>query len=137
MPRFSLDTFLGMLEAYRITRAELVPPIVLALASHPAVGNYDLSSVRVISSGAAPLGPDLARACADRLGCRVKQGYGMTELGGASPPNGHMTGHRLAALGPGALRPDCGACGAGNPFSPRGTRSLEPDPGLGTSLGSP
>jgi acyl-CoA synthetase (AMP-forming)/AMP-acid ligase II len=84
VPRFSLDSFLGMLEAYRVTRAELVPPIVIALASHPAVGNYDLSSLRVISSGAAPLGPDLARACAARLGCRVKQGYGMTELGGAS-----------------------------------------------------
>ena len=85
IPRFSLDTFLGVLEAYRVTRAELVPPIVLALARHPAVDDYDLSSLRVISSGAAPLGPDLARACAGRLGCRVKQGYGMTELGGASP----------------------------------------------------
>ena len=84
MPRFSLDSFLGVLEAYRVTRAELVPPIVLALARHPAVDDYDLSSLRVISSGAAPLGPDLARACAGRLGCRVKQGYGMTELGGAS-----------------------------------------------------
>jgi acyl-CoA synthetase (AMP-forming)/AMP-acid ligase II len=84
LSRFSLDAFLGMLEAYRVTRAELVPPIVLALASHPAVGGYDLSSLRVISSGAAALGPDLARACAARLGCRVKQGYGMTELGGAS-----------------------------------------------------
>jgi acyl-CoA synthetase (AMP-forming)/AMP-acid ligase II len=84
IPRFSLDTFLGVLEAYRVTRAELVPPIVLALARHPAVDDYDLSSLRVISSGAAPLGPDLARACESRLGCRVKQGYGMTELGGAS-----------------------------------------------------
>ena len=84
IPRFSLDTFLGVLEAYRVTRAELVPPIVLALARHPAVDDYDLSSLRVIASGAAPLGPDLARACAARLGCRVKQGYGMTELGGAS-----------------------------------------------------
>ena len=84
IPRFSLDGFLGVLEAYRVTRAELVPPIVLALARHPAVDDYDLSSLRVISSGAAPLGPDLARACAGRLGCRVKQGYGMTELGGAS-----------------------------------------------------
>ena len=84
IPRFSLDSFLGVLEAYRVTRAELVPPIVLALARHPAVDDYDLSSLRVIASGAAPLGPDLARACAARLGCRVKQGYGMTELGGAS-----------------------------------------------------
>jgi acyl-CoA synthetase (AMP-forming)/AMP-acid ligase II len=84
MPRFSLDTFLGVLDAYRVTRAELVAPIVLALAEHPAVDDYDLSSLRVITCGAAPLGAELARACADRLGCRVKQGFGMTELCGAS-----------------------------------------------------
>ena len=84
IPRFSLDSFLGVVEAYRVTRAELVPPIVLALAKRPEVDRYDLSSLRVIASGAAPLGLDLARACAERLGCRVKQGYGMTELGGAS-----------------------------------------------------
>jgi acyl-CoA synthetase (AMP-forming)/AMP-acid ligase II len=84
LPRFSLDGFLGVLEAYRVTRAEVVPPLVLALANQPAVDDYDLSSLRVITSAAAPLGPDLARACAERLGCTVKQGYGMTELGGAS-----------------------------------------------------
>jgi acyl-CoA synthetase (AMP-forming)/AMP-acid ligase II len=84
IPRFSLETFLGVLEAYRVTRAELVPPIVLALAKRPEVDRYDLSSLKIILSGAAPLGLDLARACAERLGCRIGQGYGMTELGGAS-----------------------------------------------------
>jgi acyl-CoA synthetase (AMP-forming)/AMP-acid ligase II len=84
LPRFSLDSFLRALETYRVTRADLVPPLVLALAKQPAVDGYDLSGLRVITSAAAPLGPDLARACAERLGCRVKQGYGMTELGGAS-----------------------------------------------------
>ena len=34
--------------------------------------------------GAAPLGADLARACAQRIGCRVKQAYGMTEIGGGT-----------------------------------------------------
>jgi acyl-CoA synthetase (AMP-forming)/AMP-acid ligase II len=89
MPRFSLDSFLGVLETYRVTRASLVPPLVLALATSPAVDSHDLSSLRVILSAAAPLSPDLARACADRIGCRVAQGYGMTELGGAShvPPD--------------------------------------------------
>ena len=105
MPRFSLDSFLGVLEAYRVTRAELVPPIVLALAKHPAVDDYDLSSLRVIASGAAPLGPELARACAGRLGCRVKQGYGMTELGGAShlaPDTGRDDPESIGPAIPGA-----------------------------------
>jgi acyl-coenzyme A synthetase/AMP-(fatty) acid ligase len=57
---------------------------VLALAKQPVVGRYDLSSLRVIASGAAPLGRELAQACAERLGCKIKQVYGMTELGGGT-----------------------------------------------------
>lgn len=84
MPRYDLETFLRAVQQYRVTRADVVPPIVLALARQPVVDDYDLSSLRVISSGGAPLGAELARSCADRLGCRVKQAYGMTELGGAT-----------------------------------------------------
>ena len=84
MPRFELESFLRIVRDWRVTRAELVPPIVLALAKHPAVDRYDLSSLRVVTSAAAPLGEELARACAERLGCRVKQAYGMTELGGGT-----------------------------------------------------
>jgi acyl-CoA synthetase (AMP-forming)/AMP-acid ligase II len=84
MPRFDLETFLRLVQQYRATRVDVVPPIVLALAKHPVVDDYDLSSLRVITSAAAPLGGELARSCADRLGCRVKQGYGMTELGGTT-----------------------------------------------------
>ena len=82
--RFELESFLRILQDRRVTRAEVVPPIVLALAKDPAVDRYDLSSLRVITSAAAPLGEELADLCAERLGCRVKQAYGMTELGGAT-----------------------------------------------------
>lgn len=82
MPRFELEPFLQLMQDQAITRAYLVPPIVLALAKHPSVADYDLSSLRIIMSGAAPLGPDLEQACAERLGCLVMQGYGLTE---ASP----------------------------------------------------
>ncbi len=80
VPRFEFEPFLRLVQEHRITRAFLVPPIVLALAKHPAVDSYDLSSVVTLTCGAAPLGADVARACAERLGCRVKQGYGMTEI---------------------------------------------------------
>jgi acyl-CoA synthetase (AMP-forming)/AMP-acid ligase II len=83
-PRFELESFLRIVQDWRVTRADLVPPILLALAKDPAVERYDLSSLRVITSGAAPLGEDLARLCAERLDCRVKQAYGMTELGGGT-----------------------------------------------------
>ena len=84
MPRFTLEDFLQLVQEYGVTRAEVVPPVVLALARHPAVSSYDVSSLRLITSGAAPLGGALATECASRLGCRVKQGYGMTEFGGAT-----------------------------------------------------
>jgi acyl-CoA synthetase (AMP-forming)/AMP-acid ligase II len=80
-PRFEPREFLRLVQRHKVTRVAVVPPIVLALASHPAVGDYDTSSLRLLSSGAAPLGADLARACAEHLGCRVNQAYGMTEFG--------------------------------------------------------
>lgn len=82
LPRFELEDFLRVFENYGVTRAYVVPPIVLAFAKHPVVDKYDLSKLRAIVCGAAPLGKDVAQACADRLGCVVRQGYGMTE---ASP----------------------------------------------------
>ena len=79
IPRFDLEGFLELTQKYGTTRAYLVPPIILALAKHPVVDNYDLSSLKTVMSGAAPLSGDLASAAADRLGCHVMQGYGLTE----------------------------------------------------------
>jgi len=62
-----------------VTLTHLVPPIVLALSKNPVVDNYDLSKLKTIFSGAAPLDEHLTRACMKRLGCDVRQGYGMTE----------------------------------------------------------
>jgi acyl-CoA synthetase (AMP-forming)/AMP-acid ligase II len=79
MPRFDLEEFLRLLQEHRITRAYLAPPIVLALAKHPMVDKFDLSSLRSILSGAAPLDAGLEGACAERLDCEVMQGWGLTE----------------------------------------------------------
>jgi len=82
LPRFDLESFLATIQDYRIQWAPLVPPIVVALSKHPAVDAYDLSSLELISSGAAPLGADVQHACAERLKVSVLQGYGMTEAAG-------------------------------------------------------
>jgi acyl-CoA synthetase (AMP-forming)/AMP-acid ligase II len=79
MPRFDLEDFLRILQEQHITQGYLVPPIVLALAKHPMVDKYDLSPLRFIMSGAAPLDADLELACAGRLDCDVMQGWGLTE----------------------------------------------------------
>ncbi len=79
MPRFDLEQFLTLLQDYRVTGAALVPPIMLALARHPLVDRFDLSALRSVGSGAAPLGAELQEACGRRLACMVFQGYGLTE----------------------------------------------------------
>ncbi|MFD9125021.1 AMP-binding protein [Kitasatospora sp. NPDC059571] len=81
LPRFDLEQFLRTIEEQRIEGVFVAPPIVLALAKHPLVDRFDLSSVRYVLSAAAPLDADLADAAARRLGLpRILQGYGMTEL---------------------------------------------------------
>lgn len=79
LPRFDLEQFLQTMQDYKISRGYLVPPIVLALAKHPLVDKYDLSNLNLILSGAAPLSAEVSTACAERLGCVIKQGYGLTE----------------------------------------------------------
>ncbi|MDQ6721853.1 MAG: AMP-binding protein [Candidatus Dormibacteraeota bacterium] len=79
MPRFDLELFLRLMQDYAITRANVVPPIVLALAKHPLVARYDLHALLSINSGAAPLDANVEQACGDRLKCFVAQGYGLTE----------------------------------------------------------
>jgi acyl-CoA synthetase (AMP-forming)/AMP-acid ligase II len=79
MPRFDLEQFLTILQDHRVTAAAVVPPIMLALAKHPLVDRFDLSTLRFIGSGAAPLDAGLEEACAKRLGCLTGQGYGLTE----------------------------------------------------------
>ena len=80
LPAFDLEKFLFLVQEHKVTRAYVVPPIILALAKHPLVDSYDLTSLRAILSGAAPLGGDVQEACATRLNCIVKQAWGMTEL---------------------------------------------------------
>ncbi|MBI5879204.1 MAG: AMP-binding protein [Chloroflexi bacterium] len=84
LPRFDLEQFLQTIEKYKITHLYLVPPIILALAKHPLVDKYNLKSVKLINSGAAPLDESVQKLASQRIGCLVTQGYGMTETSLAS-----------------------------------------------------
>merc|ERR1712167_103257 len=80
MPAFDLEKFLRVVQDRKCSRAHLVPPIILGLAKHPLVDKYNLSSLKSIVSGAAPLGSEVAQECSERLGdCVVKQAWGMSE----------------------------------------------------------
>jgi 4-coumarate--CoA ligase len=117
MPRFDLEEFLRIIAEHKVTRAYVVPPIVLALAKHPLVDKYDMSSLRSVFSGAAPLGAELAAEASVRIGCEVVQGYGLTE----TSPVTHATP-------PGQFRP--GSIGVA--ISNTECRVVDPD---GTDLG--
>jgi 4-coumarate--CoA ligase len=118
MPRFELEPFLQLHQQYGVTRTFVAPPIVVALAKHPVVDRYDLSKVRQVFSGAAPLSAELALEAGARLGCEVVQGYGMTELS----PVSHLT-----PVGGG--KP--GSCGVTAP----NTECRVVDPATGEDLG--
>ena len=95
LPRFDMGRALSLIETHRVAHLYAVPPIVLGLAKSPLVDAHDLSSMRRIVCGAAPLGADLTREAAARVGCPIVQAYGMTELSPlshANPPSGDVPG---------------------------------------------
>jgi 4-coumarate--CoA ligase len=79
MPKFDIEKFCAHVQRYRITFSYVAPPVVLLLSKHPIVEKYDLSSLRMLNSGAAPLTRELVLAASSRTGVPVKQGYGLSE----------------------------------------------------------
>lgn len=67
MPKFEIGTLLELIQRYRVSVAAVVPPLVIALAKNPMVADYDLSSIRIVLSGAAPLGKELEEALRSRV----------------------------------------------------------------------
>jgi acyl-CoA synthetase (AMP-forming)/AMP-acid ligase II len=129
LPRFDLEDFLRVIQDYKITRAFVAPPILVALAKHPVVDHYDLSSLVSILSGAAPLDESLALAVEQRLrkgadtGVTVAQGYGMTELS----PVSHTTPD--AGLEPPGVTADVPKGSVGYAIPNTECRLVDPDTG--------
>ncbi|MDI2124960.1 AMP-binding protein [Yinghuangia seranimata] len=124
MPRFDLDALLGAIEKHRVDHVSVAPPLALALAKHPAVDGYDLSSVDVVLSAAAPLSREVAEAVTARLGCTVLQGFGLTE---SSP----------ALLGIPHDRPDVDRGSVGVLLPDVEARLVDPATGLDVAPGEP
>uniref|UniRef100_A0A182KEW5 Luciferin 4-monooxygenase n=1 Tax=Anopheles christyi TaxID=43041 RepID=A0A182KEW5_9DIPT len=98
LPRFDPRSYLRCIERYRPSFLNMVPPIVVFLAKHPAVLEYDLSSVQTIACGAAPLSREVEQLIGERLpGIRIRQGYGMSETTQA------ITFHDRETLKPGSI----------------------------------
>lgn len=79
MSKFDIEKWCSHVQNYRVTFSYIVPPVVLLLGKHPAVDKYDLSSLRMMNSGAAPLTQELVEAVYSRIKVGIKQGYGLSE----------------------------------------------------------
>ncbi|HEX7081509.1 MAG TPA: 4-coumarate--CoA ligase family protein [Gammaproteobacteria bacterium] len=101
MPKFELEPYLDLVARHRASLLHVVPPLVVALAKHPAVEAHDFSSIRKLFSGAAPLGANVIEQCIARLGCVLQQGYGLTE----TSPATHITSDDPARIKHGSVGP--------------------------------
>ncbi|XP_065849522.1 4-coumarate--CoA ligase 2-like [Euphorbia lathyris] len=82
MQKYDIVSLMELIQKYKVTIAPFVPPIVLAIAKNPMIDKYDLSSVRMVLSGAAPMGKELEDTVRAKLvNAVLGQGYGMTEAG--------------------------------------------------------
>jgi acyl-CoA synthetase (AMP-forming)/AMP-acid ligase II len=123
MPRFELEPFLDLVARHRATVLVVAPPIMNALARHPAVGARDLSSLQLVVSGGAPLGAEVQRAVAERLGVVTRQGWGLTETAAtATAPD------RERAVTPGSV---------GRPMPSTELRVVDPVSGADLGPGEP
>uniref|UniRef100_M8C618 4-coumarate--CoA ligase n=1 Tax=Aegilops tauschii TaxID=37682 RepID=M8C618_AEGTA len=83
MSGFAMDSVMRAVQQHRVTHVFCVPPVMIALAKHGRAGKYDLSSLKFIGSGAAPLGRDVMEVVARNFpDAEIVQGYGMTETCG-------------------------------------------------------
>lgn len=79
MSKYDIERFCSVIQNWKITFAYVVPPVVLQLGKHPVVDKFDLSSLRMMNSGAAPLTRELVDTVYKRIKVPIKQGYGLSE----------------------------------------------------------
>jgi acyl-CoA synthetase (AMP-forming)/AMP-acid ligase II len=117
LPQFTPDAFVQALARYQITHVVVPPAMLRLLVTHPGVNGLDLSHLRMIAAGGAPVPAQWQTEVTRRLGCRVAQGYGLTETTG------------VIAISTGAS--DLGTCG--RPCD--GIEIRVTDPGTGAEAG--
>lgn len=83
LPRFEEHSFLKAIETHKIEMGLFVPPLIVWLIKTPLTDKYDISSLKEVSCGAAPLSSEMEEALKKKTFVRViNQGYGMTETTG-------------------------------------------------------
>jgi long-chain acyl-CoA synthetase len=126
--RFDLDEVLGRIAAERMTLEMAVAPIALAMANHPRLEDYDLSSLRYVMWGATPVTASVAEAVTERTGVRWLAAYGASELPVlAANPVGDPAAWRLdsAGLAPAGVELRVADLDTGEVLAPGGTGEIQ------------
>jgi len=79
LPKFDIKTFLAMLRKHRPTVLPGVPTLFVALINHPELPKIDFSEMWACISGSAPLPQEVRDRFEKLTGCRIMEGYGLTE----------------------------------------------------------
>ncbi|OCH94572.1 amp dependent CoA ligase [Obba rivulosa] len=99
IPKFNFVEMLQSIQRYRINHLSIVPPMVVLLCKHPAVKDFDLSSVKTVVSAAAPLSAEITLHLSKVLPmATIGQGYGLTET---------CTALAFPEIGPRIATPGC------------------------------
>lgn len=80
MKQFVYTDFLSCIQKYKITHLQVAPPIMVMLTKRPETAKYDLSSLKGILCGAAPLSKELQNLVTKRFNVEVRQGWGSEYL---------------------------------------------------------
>jgi long-chain acyl-CoA synthetase len=104
LPRFQVDDCLEAINAHQPTRFPGVPTMYIAIINHPKVRDYNISSIKVCSSGSAPLPVEALKKFEELTGGKISEGYGLTEASPVTHANPFSGERKIGSIG--LPRPD-------------------------------
>ena len=107
LPRFNVEDTLEVIHRYRPTRFPGVPTMYIALMNHPRLQEYSLASIKVCSSGSAPMPVEALRRFEELTGGKISEGYGLTEASPVTHSNPFLGKRKVGSIG--LPRPDTDA----------------------------
>jgi long-chain acyl-CoA synthetase len=107
LPRFNVDEALEAINLYHPTRFPGVPTMYMAIINHPEINKYNISSIRVCSSGSAPMPIEAQRRFEELTGAKISEGYGLTEASPVTHANPFNGKRKIGSIG--LPRPDVDA----------------------------
>ncbi|HSR13845.1 MAG TPA: long-chain fatty acid--CoA ligase [Thermodesulfobacteriota bacterium] len=107
LPRFQIDEMLEAINAYQPTRFPGVPTMYIGINNHPEVRKYRISSIKVCSSGSAPMPLESMRRFEELTGAKISEGYGLTEASPVTHANPFFGKRKVGSIG--LPRPDTDA----------------------------